>query len=170
MVHRERAQSLFSSTTPTQPSRVWQHLLVNGWCIAATGWRGLNPFIFVHIIGWMDWRVEVLCVGNGHAILMEKAPAKILGRGDHQCYYFHVGISIVYASACILIWFLDFEMAGRRKVSEMAGRRKVNLAKWYEWWKLLETRMKLSFAHIILALLLLHISLRKRESIMSPKL
>lgn len=79
-VERERAQSLFSSTTPMQPSRVWQHLLVNGWCIAATGWRGLNPFIFVHIIGrWMD--VEVLCVGNGHAILMEKAPAKILGRG-----------------------------------------------------------------------------------------
>lgn len=84
-VERERAQSLFSSTTPMQPSRVWQHLgvLVNGWCIAARGWRGLNPFIFVQSLA-DGWSVEVLCVGNGHVILMEKAPAKILGRGVPQ--------------------------------------------------------------------------------------
>ena len=125
-VERERAQSLFSSTTPTQPSREWQHLLVNGWCIAATGWRGLNPFIFVHIIGrWMECG-SLVCRKWSCNLDGESTRQNFGERSNHQCYYFHVGISIVYASACILIWFLDFEMAGRRKVSEMAGRRKVS--------------------------------------------
>lgn len=52
---REGAESFLVDHTNATFTSVAAFIINYGWCIAATGWRGLNPFIFVHIIGrWME--------------------------------------------------------------------------------------------------------------------
>ena len=183
---REGAESFLVDHTNATFTSVAAFIINYGWCIAATGWRGLNPFIFVRIIGrWIGgWKS---CVSE---MVMQswsrKHPPKFWGEETTKLlllrrnqYRLCIGMHSYLVS-----WFWNggkekSERNGGKKKSERNGGREEEkwakwregkVPKWYEWWKLLETLMKLSFAHIILALLLLHISLRKRESIMSPKL